>query len=108
MAKQRVRDPIHGLIIFDTGSRIENAAWKLINTPEFQRLRRIRQLGVSEFIFPSATHTRFAHSIGVFNNARMLMKVVQKSEPYFNESSKHSSSGRTFTRYRSRTLQPHI
>ncbi|RVJ45856.1 HD domain-containing protein [Sinorhizobium medicae] len=53
-------------------------AWKLIDTPEFQRLRRIRQLGVSEFTFPGAVHTRFAHSIGVFHTARTLVEVVRR------------------------------
>ncbi|WP_211098418.1 HD domain-containing protein [Skermanella stibiiresistens] len=50
----------------------------MIDTPEFQRLRRIRQLGVSEFTFPGAVHTRFAHSIGVFHTARTLVEVVRR------------------------------
>ena len=75
---QRLRDPIHGLIQFE--SPTDKCAWELLDTPEFQRLRRIRQLGFSEFTFPSATHTRFAHSIGVFHNARRLMKVVERAE----------------------------
>jgi uncharacterized protein len=75
---QRVRDPIHGLIKFEDDT--DKLAWRLLETPEFQRLRRIRQLGFSEFIFPSATHTRFAHSIGVYHNARRLMKVVERAE----------------------------
>jgi uncharacterized protein len=78
--KQRVRDPVHGLIIFEKNLPIDQLAWQLIDTPEFQRLRRIRQLGMSEFVFPSATHTRFAHSIGVYHNARRLMEVVKREE----------------------------
>ncbi len=83
--KQRLRDPIHGLIIFEKNNEIDQLAWKLIQTPEFQRLRRIRQLGVSEFVFPSATHTRFAHSIGVFHNARRLMEIVRREENKFDD-----------------------
>jgi len=76
---QRVRDPIHGLIVFDEKSPVDMLAWDLLQTPEFQRLRRIRQLGVSELVFPGATHTRFAHSIGVYHNARKLMRVVRQA-----------------------------
>lgn len=76
---RRIRDPIHGLVMFDEDDKTDMLAWKLIETPEFQRLRRIRQLGVSEFVFPGATHTRFAHSIGVYHNARKLMKVIRRN-----------------------------
>lgn len=77
---KRLRDPIHGLIVFNENDPIDKLAWELIKTPEFQRLRRIRQLGVSEFVFPGATHTRFAHSIGVFHNARRLMTVIKSEQ----------------------------
>ncbi len=75
---KRLRDPVHGLIVFDENEPIDRLAWQLIDTPEFQRLRRIRQLGVSEFTFPGAVHTRFTHSIGVFHTARMLVEVVDR------------------------------
>jgi uncharacterized protein len=74
----RLRDPIHDLIVFGSKSNSDSTAWKLINSPELQRLRRVKQLGVSEFVFPGATHTRFAHSIGVFNNARRLLRVLER------------------------------
>lgn len=82
---QRVRDPVHGLIIFRKGNAVDELAWKLINTPEFQRLRRIKQLGVSEFVFPGATHTRFAHCIGVFHTARMLIGVIRREIESINQ-----------------------
>ncbi|PZW50926.1 metal dependent phosphohydrolase [Humitalea rosea] len=75
---QRVRDPVHGLIVFRADDRVDQLAWALLDTPEFQRLRRIRQLGVSEFVFPSATHTRFAHCIGVFHTARTLVRIIER------------------------------
>jgi uncharacterized protein len=75
---QRLRDPVHGLIVFREDNKLDQLAWRLIGTPEFQRLRRIKQLGVSEFVFPSATHTRFAHSIGVFQTARALIEIVRR------------------------------
>lgn len=74
---QRLRDPIHNLIEFG-GDQFEHTLWRVIQTPPFQRLRRIRQLGFSEFVFPGATHTRYAHSVGVFHMARQLMDVIQR------------------------------
>src|SRR3954463_1009180 len=73
---RRIRDPVHDLIPFDT-STFEQMAWKLLELPEFQRLRRIKQLGFSELVFPGATHSRFAHSVGVFHTARQLAAVIK-------------------------------
>lgn len=73
---QRIRDPIHDLIEFGT-SDFEQMAWSLLCTPEFQRLRRIKQLGFSELVFPGATHSRFAHSVGVFHTARALARRIK-------------------------------
>lgn len=74
---QRVRDPLHDLIEFDA-SRFEQMLWQIVQSPPFQRLRRVRQLGFSEYVYPGATHTRFAHSLGVFFNARRLMRNVKR------------------------------
>jgi uncharacterized protein len=75
---QRIRDPIHGLIVFEVGQRLDQLAWRLINAREFQRLRRVRQLGFSELVFPGATHTRFSHCIGVFHTARRLLSIIRR------------------------------
>lgn len=72
---QKIRDPLHNLIEFDT-SQFERTLWNVIQSPSFQRLRRIRQLGFSELVYPGATHTRFAHSIGVYHTARRLMGII--------------------------------
>lgn len=72
-----MRDPVHNLIEFD-GSQFEQTMWRVIQTSPFQRLRRIKQLGFSDFVFPGATHTRFAHSIGVFHTARALMRTIKR------------------------------
>ncbi len=82
---QRVRDPVHGLIVFGGGSdpfqnETDQIAWRLLNTREFQRLRRIRQLGFSDLVFPGATHSRFAHSVGVYHVARRLADVVERRQ----------------------------
>jgi HD superfamily phosphohydrolase len=76
MAKpRRIRDPIHDLIEFSTDD-LDQLAWSLLNSPEFQRLRRIKQLGFSELVFPGATHSRLAHSVGVFHTARNLSRLI--------------------------------
>ncbi len=75
---KRIRDPVHGLIIFEAGDKRDELAFHLLNTPEMQRLRRIRQLGVSEFVFPGATHSRFAHSIGVYHCAKQLVDIIRR------------------------------
>ena len=74
MAKQtyRIRDPIHGLIEFSERER------KLIDTPIFQRLRRIRQLAMAFLVYPGALHTRFDHSIGVMHIAGRICTELQK------------------------------
>lgn len=58
-----VRDPIYGFIGL-TQKEIE-----IINTPVFQRLRRIKQLGNTHLVYPGASHTRFEHTLGVLHIA---------------------------------------
>jgi hypothetical protein len=72
-----IRDPVHNIIAFDETPR-DKLLLDLINTKEFQRLRRIKQLGMSELVFPGANHSRFAHSIGVMNNARRFLNRISK------------------------------
>ncbi|MCB0019062.1 MAG: HD domain-containing protein [Anaerolineales bacterium] len=74
---QRVRDPLHDLIEFDSGE-FEQFLWQLVNAREFQRLRRVKQLGFSELVYPGATHTRLSHSIGVFHTARDLIDLIKR------------------------------
>ena len=78
MSEKRILDPIHGLIPFNLKDETDRLAWDLIQAPAFQRLRRIRQLGLADLIFPGATHTRFTHSIGVFHVARLLLKNLKR------------------------------
>ena len=73
---QRIRDPVHNLIEFQA-DEFENAMWRVVETRSFQRLRRVKQLGFSDLVFPGATHSRLAHSVGVFHTARQLMKVIE-------------------------------
>ena len=50
---------------------------EVIDTPEFQRLRRIKQLGTSDFVFPGATHSRFEHSLGAVSVAQKIIDAAR-------------------------------
>ncbi|HEY5706321.1 MAG TPA: HD domain-containing protein [Terrimicrobiaceae bacterium] len=69
-----IRDSVHGQIRIDPEDRF---LLELIDTPEFQRLRRVRQLGVSGLTYPGAEHSRFAHSLGVMNFAQRIMAKLK-------------------------------
>ncbi len=66
-----IRDPIHGQI------RLDDTIVKIIDTPQFQRLRRIKQLGFANLVYPGANHTRFEHSLGVMHIASLLTDDVE-------------------------------
>ena len=74
-----VRDPIHGNI------ELDELALSLIDTPSMQRLRRVRQLGLSNLVYPGANHTRFEHSIGVMHLTSMISKMDSISNDEMNE-----------------------
>jgi hypothetical protein len=57
-----LRDPVHGLVTFEREN--ERVVPRLMDTPEVQRLRRVRALGVASLAFPGAEHSRFAHAVG--------------------------------------------
>ena len=58
-----IKDSVHDHIT------VEGVAEDLLDTPAVQRLRRIKQLGTAELVYPSANHTRFEHSLGVYHLA---------------------------------------
>jgi uncharacterized protein len=70
-----LRDPVHGLVAFD--SEEETIVNLLLDTREVQRLRRIRQLGVTSVAFPGAEHTRFAHAIGAAFVMKLLLRRLR-------------------------------
>lgn len=72
-----IRDPIHGFIRFHEWER------DIINHSVFQRLRRIRQLGFTDMVYPGAMHTRFEHSLGVMHVAtRMFDGICEKRRDF--------------------------
>lgn len=58
-----IRDAVYGFVLLD------EQEWEIINHPTYQRLRRIKQLSLTDMVYPGATHTRFEHSIGVMQMA---------------------------------------
>jgi len=69
----KIKDPIYGLVFFD------EIAKQIIDSEEFQRLRRINQLGSASFVYPGGTHTRFEHSIGVMHLGYRFSKDIAYS-----------------------------
>lgn len=84
--KKIINDPLYGFIT------IPNALiYDIINHPYFQRLRRIKQLGMTDFVYPGALHTRFHHALGsmhLMNEAlsNLMRKGVEISDDEFNAS----------------------
>ncbi len=70
-----IRDPIHGFIGISEWER------DILNHPVLQRLRRIRQLGLSEMVYPGSVHTRFEHSLGVMHVASRMFSEICKRSP---------------------------
>ncbi|XID91768.1 HD domain-containing protein [Paenibacillaceae bacterium WGS1546] len=68
------KDPVHHSVYVQ-----DLTIWKLINTPEFQRLRRIRQLGTSYLTFHGAEHSRFSHSLGVYEITRKIISQFERN-----------------------------
>ena len=68
----RIRDVIHGDIDINEDIFID-----LIETKEFQRLRNIKQIGLSYVSFPTAEHSRFSHSIGVYHLGTRMIEVLE-------------------------------
>jgi len=73
MAEKIIRDPVHDVIGFHTDSPLDALLLRLINADEFQRLRRIRQLGMAHLAYPGADHSRYSHSIGVMHTAGLIV-----------------------------------
>lgn len=76
MAKHyhEIRDPMHIFIRLDTDER------KVLNSRPFQRLRHIHQLALTYLVYPSATHRRFEHSLGVMELAGRVYDIITKPE----------------------------
>lgn len=68
------RDPVHNYIHVQ-----HKVILDLINSKEVQRLRRIKQLGTSSFTFHGAEHSRFTHSLGVYEISRRICDIFSRN-----------------------------
>ena len=72
---KRISDPVHGTVEL---TRVEV---DLINTPAFQRLRNVKQLGLAHYVFPGADYSRFAHSVGVCHVTGKILDALKRVAP---------------------------
>jgi HD superfamily phosphohydrolase len=74
MSVEIIRDPLWNNI------RLDPLAFELIDTPAFQRLRYVRQLGLAFLVYPGATHSRFEHALGTYHLARRTLTLFEEQE----------------------------
>ncbi|MEL7532189.1 MAG: HD domain-containing protein [Bacteroidota bacterium] len=70
-----INDPVHGFVEIPRGTLL-----KLIDEPAFQRLRRIKQLGMSTLVYPGAVHTRFNHALGAMHLMRQALDTLRRKK----------------------------
>ncbi|HEY4216196.1 MAG TPA: HD domain-containing protein [Gemmatimonadaceae bacterium] len=76
MSVEIIRDPLWNNI------RLDPLAFELIDTPAFQRLRYVRQLGLAFLVYPGATHARFEHALGTYHLARRTLTLFEEHPDY--------------------------
>ena len=75
MSQRIYRDPVHNIIPLHEDSEEGRLIISLIDTPEFQRLRRIKQLGLGLYTYQGAEHSRFTHSLGALH---LLTRILDR------------------------------
>lgn len=102
----RIRDPLHGTV------QMSDLEERLLDTPQMQRLRGIRQLAMAYLVYPGANHTRFEHSIGTLFLADKICRELGVSE---NKAEKvraaallHDAGHVAFSHEAEAVLQPHL
>lgn len=70
-----INDPVHGHIV------LPDYCVEVVDTPQFQRLRDLKQMGAAYFVFPGASHNRFEHSLGVSHLAGKMLEQIRSRQP---------------------------
>ncbi|HQU86702.1 MAG TPA: HD domain-containing protein [Pyrinomonadaceae bacterium] len=86
MAEKIYRDSVHNIIRLKTDSDEGKLLVRLIDTAEFQRLRRVRQLGLAYFSYQAAEHSRFTHSLGALHLATRILAKLELNYEISDES----------------------
>ena len=73
MPEKIIRDPVHDIIAFRLERPVDALLFKLVGSQEFQRLHRVRQLGMAYLAYPGAHHSRYSHCLGVMETARQIL-----------------------------------
>jgi len=76
MSVEIIRDPLWNNI------RLDALSFELIDTPAFQRLRYVRQLGLAFLVYPGATHSRFEHALGTYHLARRTLTLFEDQDDF--------------------------
>lgn len=76
MSVEIIRDPLWNNI------RLDPLSFELIDTPAFQRLRYVRQLGLAFLVYPGATHSRFEHALGTYHLARRTLSLFEEQPDF--------------------------
>src|SRR5918992_2758939 len=81
MPERIYRDPVHNIIRLQTDSDEGELMMRLIDAAEFQRLRRIKQLGLGLYTYQGAEHSRFTHSLGALHLMTRILDRLSESYP---------------------------
>lgn len=82
MSSKQIKDPVHGYVEI-----AEPIVERIVDTPQFQRQRHVRQLSATYLVYPSANHTRFEHALGVFHLAKRVFRSLRSQRRFAGDAS---------------------
>lgn len=100
--EKTIQDTVHGMI------KLEDWQVSIIDTPQFQRLRRIKQLGFANLVYPGANHTRFEHSLGTMHLAKILAKKLEMDDEVIVSALLHDISHPPFSHSSERIMRTYF